>query len=155
MTGTNHQKFISTLASELDEFYQAARDVWDARSVNSARGASLDNVGAILDYERVVGELDLDYRNGIKNLISINSAAGTKPAIKSFVSNYLRISEDDIVIKEETPNYIQIQLHTDFAPQETEIRQLVQRFIAAGVHVKIVFGGVYWDDAVWDQDLWG
>ncbi len=155
MTGTNYQKLISMFTGELDKIHTSVNDVSNSHHVDSARGTSLDNIGTLLDYKRVVGELDDNYRDGITNIININSAAGTKPAITTFLANYLRIDETEIEIREETPNYIQVQLHTDFASREAEIRLLVQRFIASGVHVKIIFGGVYWDTATWDNDTWG
>lgn len=155
MTGTNYQKLVAIFATELEDLYSTVRDVKTSHKVETSRGTSLDNIGALLDYNRVIDELDADYRKGITTLISINSAAGTKPAIKTFLANYLRTSESEIDIREDAPNYIQIQLHTDFSPREPEVRLLVQRFIAAGVHVKIVFGGVYWDTATWDNDKWG
>lgn len=154
MTGTNYQKFINIFSPEFDALYAAILAIKGAIQINSARGQSLDNIGSLLDYDRTVNELDSNYRDGVKNIIKLNTTAGTKPAIKQFLSQYLRISESSIQIKEETPKEITIQLPPELASQEDEIRKIAQRFIVAGVHANFVFAASYWDNTTWDNTEW-
>lgn len=154
MTGTNYQKLISIFGREFDDFYTAMVSIQDTRDIDRARTASLDNIGALFDYNRIGDEPDANYRQSLKNMIALNAAVGTKPIIRQFLANYLRIDESAIVLREETPNYIIVQLDWSFEEREVEIKRFVQRFIAAGIHVEIHFGGSYWDVDDWDDAQW-
>ncbi|MFA6887197.1 MAG: hypothetical protein WCQ65_09545 [Fermentimonas sp.] len=151
MTGTNYQKVLNIITPELDELYTAITDVKKAIHVYTARGMSLDNIGVLLDFERSINETDESYRNGLINTININTIAGTKTAIRQLLSNYLRIEESEVIVRETVPNYIIVQLPPEFEIYDLDIKDIIYRSVSAGVYVGIYYSGTYWDDAKWDS----
>jgi len=151
MTGTNYQKVLNIISPELDELYIAIRDIRNAIHVHTARGTSLDNIGVLLDFERIISETDESYKDRLINIININTIAGTKAAIAKLLSNYLRIEESEIIILETVPNYIVIQLPPDCETYDMDIKDIVYRSVASGVYVGLYYSGQYWDNAKWDH----
>jgi len=151
MTGTNYQKVLNIISPELDDLYVAIKEIQNAIHVYTARSTSLDNIGVLLDFKRSISEIDESYRDRLINIININTIAGTKTAIKQLLSNYLRIDESKIIISETVPNYIIIQLPSEFEIYSMEIQDIIYRSVAAGVYVSLHYSGQYWDDAMWDD----
>ena len=154
MTGTNYQKLIKVFGEEFAEFYSELGRIKSARYIMTARAKQLDNIGALFGYSRIGDESDADYRIGLLSVIGMAGAVGTRPVIKQFLANYLRINESEILLKEEEPNFLIVQLNTDFSDRATEIRQFVEKLTAAGVYMEVHFGGSYWDVDTWDNSDW-
>jgi len=157
MTGTNYQKVLNIITPELDELYVAIQDIKKAIHVYTARGTSLDNIGILLDYNRVINETDASYRDGLIDIININTIAGTKESIVELLASYLHIDTTDIIIQETTPNYLVIQLPAEFESRDMDIKDIIYRSVAAGIYIGIYYSGQYWDSVKWDTDgdEWG
>jgi hypothetical protein len=157
MTGTNYQKLLNVITPELDELYVTIQDIKKAIHVYSARGSSLNNIGVLLDYERNINEIDQSYRNSLIDIININTIAGTKESIRKLISSYLHIDENEIIIQETTPNYLVIQLPSEFEVRDMDLKDLIYRSVAAGIYIGIYYSGQYWDAVKWDTEdsEWG
>jgi hypothetical protein len=152
MTGTNYQKLLNVVTPELDEIYVAIRDIAIAYQVDRARGKSLENIGSMLDFPRTVGDSDTIYRERLKNLIYINTIAGTKLAIRKLLSTYLLLPLTQIIIQETNPNYLIIWLPPECEVHDKELRELVHRSVAAGIYVGFYYAVNYWDVSEWDAE---
>lgn len=152
MTGTNYQKLLNVITPELDEIYVAIRDIQIAYQVETTRGKSLDNIGVMLDFKRIVTESDESYRERLRNIIYINTIAGTRSAIKKLLSNFLRIPETYVIIQESEPNYITVWLPLEYEFKDKDIQDMVRRSIAAGIYVSFRYASNYWDVSEWDTD---
>lgn len=152
MTGTNYQKFLDVITPELDEIYIAIRDIALAFQVERARGQSLENIGSLLDFDRTVGTSDNNYRERLKNVIFVNTIAGTKLAIRKLLSTYLAIPIGQVLIQEKKANYIIIWLPPACEIYDTELQELVRRSIAAGIYISFYYAVNYWDVSEWDTE---
>lgn len=157
MTGTNYQKLLNVITPELDELHVVYRDIKVAFQVMNARGQSLDNIGVLLDYERIVDFSDTAYREQLINVIYINAIAGTKDAIKKLLANYLQLSDSYVIIQETRPNYIVVWLPKECESKDKDLQKLVHRAVAAGVYVGFYYNINYWDVSEWDAEnsIWG
>lgn len=157
MTGTNYQKFINVFSPEFDEILVNIKKMSDSFALSKCRGESLDNIGEMFDYSRSLGESDEDYRLGIRNIIELNANAGTKPALIKYISQYLRIDKNEVIIKEEVPRIITVHLPQEFSTRAEDLYRNVKKFIVSGTHVQFEFGGSFWDEAIWDAEdsTWG
>jgi hypothetical protein len=151
MTGTTYQKVVKIITPELDEIYTMFKNIQTSTHVFTARGKSLDNIGILLNFARGVDDSDVTYRQSLINIIYINTIAGTKESIRKLLSNYLKISEADVVIQETVPNYVIIQLPPSCEIHDKSIKEIIYRSIAAGVYVGVYYSGNYWDVAAWDE----
>lgn len=151
MTGTNYQKLLKIISPELDELYIALRDIELAAHVFTARGTSLDNIGVLLDFKRSVSESDEIYRARLINIININVIAGTNVSIQKLLSNYLRMDENNVIVRETAPNYIIIQLPPEYEIKDMDIKDMIYRSVSAGIYVGIYYSGNYWDESTWDN----
>lgn len=152
MTGTNYQKFLNIVTPELDEIFIATRDIRIAHAVEKSRGKSLDYIGILLDFKRSVNESDDSYRERLKNIIYINTIAGTKESIRKLLANYLRIPETHVVVQEQEPNYILVMLPPDCQIYDKDIQDMVRKAVAAGIYVGFYYAISLWDVSEWDSE---
>jgi hypothetical protein len=74
-----------------------------AHWVDTATGADLDRLGAVLSIARKTGESDLDFRGRLKTAIIGYSGGGTRGSIRMMVRIALRLPEDYPVTIVENP----------------------------------------------------
>jgi len=152
--GKNFDRLIATIASEL-ELDDVIYDVEHAHFVNDATGKSLEMIGEFFRVHRSEDESDENFRQRIISQVSQMFTSGTLSDIRSLLSNYLGISEDQITIEELGDATIRINLPSHFYERDSEIQNFVKYIKPAGVAVELFYVGDLWDVAKWDEGVWG
>lgn len=148
----NYQKIFSAISSEVDDFIYDLYAVKYSYMVKTARGNHLDKIGSFVKYPRPFNLNDTAYRRLLLKAMLLNTGAGTKDAIYSFLTSYL--NTDNIDIWEPKVGTVTIVLDKIFEPRAEEIRTELQQLVACGIRIDILFGETYWNEAYWDDSLW-
>lgn len=98
---TNFQKLIKVLVQPFQELEDVKWQLKTERWLNTAVGAQLDEIGAILGLPREIGESDEDYRERLQFQIFINTTSGTPEevmAVLAFLTEATHTNYHDIGI---------------------------------------------------------
>jgi hypothetical protein len=130
MVATNRERIIDAVTLQLEELFTEMDAVKLSHYLTYSRGDSLNSIGVLLNTLRLYSELDSVYRNRLLQVISINSAAGTKFALKSHIATYLNIDSNLILIEENvaSPNTVYIRISNTYIDRKEELRTELQRF---------------------------
>lgn len=96
-------KYVSIIAAELEELDAAAEAVRAAHRVESATGASLDQVVDLIGMSRLPGESDTDFRPRAATLRWLQTSSGTMADLEAIVSYITGYPTDQFDILE-NPN---------------------------------------------------
>ena len=159
MVATNRERIIDAITLQLEELFTEMGAVKLSHYLIYSRGNNLDSIGILLNTLRLYEELDSIYRNRLLQVISINSAAGTKSALKSHIATYLSIDSNLISIEENIalPNTVHVRIPKTYIDRKEELRTELQRVSAAGIFIKFIFDNNNWGEANWDDAdyTWG
>ena len=159
MVATNRERIIDAVTLQLEELFTEMDAIKLSHYLTYSRGNSLDSIGTLLNTLRLYNELDSVYRSRLLQVISINSAAGTKFALKSHIATYLNIDSNLISIEENvaSPNTAYIRISNTYIDRKEELRVELQRVSAAGIFIRFIFDDNNWDEADWDDTeyTWG
>lgn len=151
--GTYRERIIDAISLQFEEIYVEENAVKITHFILYSRGTNLDNIGELINTNRNYSEIDSDYRTRLLQVISINTATGTKNVIKSFIATYLNISENLISIEENITdlNTVYIRLPDSYIDRKTELRTELKTVIAAGIFIRFIFSDNNWDEAEFDN----
>lgn len=159
MVATNRERIIDAITLQLEELFTEMDAVKLSHYLIYSRGNNLNNIGILLNTLRLYEELDSIYRNRLLQVISINSAAGTKSALKSHIATYLNIDSNLISIEENiaSPNTAYVRIPDTYTARKEELRIELQQVSAAGIFIRFIFDDNNWDEADWDDTdyTWG
>jgi len=113
---------LLSLLDALGSRYQGMEDVIDDlttnRKLSTATGLQLDNIGTILNTDRIIGELDNVYRSRIFAATSQLEKSGE---VESLIELYYFLMNPVLVrFQEIYPAGVQLTAHTDTDPNDTE-----------------------------------
>jgi len=129
----NFNKVLQILATPFDELAVVFADIKNLLNLDSAEGAQLDLIGAIVEEKRN-GRLDDEYLKWIKFKIFKNSSRGF---VDDIVKALKFITSATKVIYSDNPP-ASYTIYTDGTALEDDIKILIDKLTAAGVSV-IVF----------------
>lgn len=154
MLSTNRERLLDPIAEEFDAVLVAAKEIREAHSIVTARADSLDKIGEFFGHTRRINQADYQFRSLLESLITVFNSAGTKDAIKVYLSALLSIDINTVKIFELYPGYIELYIPSTFMAEEDTIRQAVLQVVAVGITIDFVWATTYWDDpeAQWDAD---
>ena len=148
----NYQRIFSAISSEVDDFIYDLYAVKYSYMINTARGIHLDKIGTFVKYQRPFNLNDEAYRKLLLKAMLLNTGAGTKESIYSFLTSYLNTTNIDIW--EPKVGTVTVVLDKILEPRVEEIRTKLKQLVACGVRIDILFGETYWNEAYWDDSLW-
>ena len=159
MVATNRERIIDAIALQLEELFTEMDAVKLSHYLIYSRGSSLDSIGVLLNTLRLYEELDSTYRSRLLQVISINSAAGTKLALKLHIFTYLNIDSNLVSIEENiaSPNTVYVRIPDTYISRKEELRAELHRVSAAGIFIRFIFDDNNWGEADWDDTdyTWG
>lgn len=136
---------LGAIVQEWQEIETVCKDLNDDRSVDTALGAILDRVGAIVGQAREPGQSDEDYRILIKSKIGQNISQGEPERI---IETFKVLKQASIVLLMEFfPGGVGVQGDVTFADQTeiNKIYQILERVAAAGVRIESIDCFDSWD----------
>lgn len=98
---SNNYKFLSIFADEYDEIETTILDIKSAHFVDSATGASLDNLGGLLQTFRETAETDAHYRIRLKTMWARYIGSGTIQDVLDIVAAMLAVETNRIEVIED------------------------------------------------------
>jgi len=136
---------FTALVKQVQEIEDALEPLVFERSVNTAIGAQLDEVGAIVGIARVAGQDDVSYRIAIKNKIIQNLNQGTPEEFIAAAKFFLNAAF--VWYLEVYPAEVDLFTTTPIAPDDQDrIRALLENFLPIGVSLGL-FGQYAGNDA--------
>lgn len=157
--GTYRERIINAIALQFEEIHVEANATKFVHFILCSRGTNLENIGTLLNTQRIYLESDSDYRTRLLQVINVNTSTGTKDAIKTFIATYLNISENLISIEETSSNLntVYIRMPDTYSSRKIELRAELKTVIAAGIFVRFIFSDDNWDEAEFDNAdyTWG
>lgn len=96
---SNNYKILQVQAEELGQLAEVMEDIISSQILETATGESLDHLAALIDLDRN-GLSDDDFRNLIATTQLFRPSNGTLSDIKTVVTYYTGVSDEDILILE-------------------------------------------------------
>jgi hypothetical protein len=137
-------KLNSLIASFVEQFQEletAGKDLNDNRSINTALGTNLDNLGTIIGLTRNPGESDALFRARLQAQISQNIAQGQPEIV---LDTYRLVTGEDFVLLQELyPAEVALSSAYDFADQDEVDATIAVIESILPVAVRVQYFGVF------------
>lgn len=134
----NIEKLITIIGDEIDEAETAFFDLLNYRSLDTATGQQLDDIGVRLNLVRA-GRTDAEYRAALYAKVGYNIASGTPDQVISLTKLITGVA--DLSYREIYPAHVRIELYDEF-PSILAITQLKQLLPVAIGPLEILSWGI-------------
>jgi hypothetical protein len=128
---------ITAIVAQLQEAEVVAFQLLTLRSLSTAQGSQLDQIGVVVGLSRL-GLSDDAYRAQLKGQILVNTSQGNPERLIEVV----RIVTNSalVILHEPTPGYVQISFDGTITQEESIFKAKIDSVAPAGVRLQLVEG---------------
>jgi hypothetical protein len=147
---SNTYRLVNTLLIAIDDVDIQLEKIYENQHINSASGESLDSFGRLINITRNTNESDDKYRARIKAAFRASTMGSTFDQFTEYVATVLNTDIENIIFRTpytNNPAVVEVSaqqsVYDSVNLTDAEVRDLLERGVAAGHEVNIFTGGTF------------
>lgn len=147
---SNTYKLVRALLSEANRSDENLESIYEQHHINSATGNELDQLGNLVDVDRLSGESDDKYRARIKATFRASTIGTTYNEFAEFCASVLNTDVRNLLFTtnfNKNPASVAIsarpQIYNSVNLTNQEVKDLLEKGVSAGHEVRVFEGGTF------------